>query len=152
MIELATTIEQSKKLVELGLNLDTADMHYSADMYDSNYDLDIGKGIYEELPNWVGTKNRPADIPAWSLSALIELMPLEIYDKMFSDGKVGSFRTFEFAIETNQRDNNRYKIKYRLVSVREFGKYLKICEGRTLLDASYNMVGWLLEHKHINTK
>ena len=46
----------------------------------------------------------------------------------------------------------KYKIKYRLVSVREFGKYLKICEGRTLLDASYNMVVWLLEHKHINTK
>ena len=138
MNKLATTIEQSKKLLELGLKPETSDM------------------MYVGITNTLILKNDcyadELDIPAWSLSALIELMPFEIYDKMFSDGKVGSFRTFELAIETNQRDNNRYKIKYRLVSVREFGKYLKICEGRTLLDASYNMVVWLLEHKYINTK
>ena len=136
MNELATTIEQSKKLVELGLNPDTADMHYSADMYDSNYDLDIGKGIYEELPNWVGTKSRPVDIPAWSLVALTNLMP----DYIKEDYNEYTFRIIPtaFGKEVSYWNSDTDRV-------------LEFFRG-DLLDASYNMVVWLLEHKHINTK
>lgn len=58
---IATSIEQSKKLVELGVDPKTADMNYWC-----GSDLRIGghRAQDEEL-----------DIPAWSLSALLNVLP-----------------------------------------------------------------------------
>lgn len=59
----ATTLEQSKKLVELGIDPNTADMYYWCK---DEYDLRIGS--YK-------ARDEDLDIPAWSVSALLELMP-----------------------------------------------------------------------------
>ena len=64
-----TTIEQSKKLVELGLNPDTADMHYSKIIKDTNVTY---------IPELLLDDN-DCDIPCWSLGALINIMPSIIY-------------------------------------------------------------------------
>ena len=77
-----TTIEQSKKLVEAGLNPDTADMYYSAYITYAN-----GKPIKEKpeygLQAWP-YKNRSSMIvgftkvdyvPCWTIGKLIDLMP-----------------------------------------------------------------------------
>ena len=67
---IATTIEQSKhmlELVELGLDPKTADMYYPY----------FGAGQYGDIPR-VGFPieySGGRDIPAWSLSALLEVMP-----------------------------------------------------------------------------
>ena len=63
--QVCTTVEQSKKLIELGLKPETADMAWAC----------ITK---EGLTQWVMTlntsKNKPnIDIPAWSLHRLMEL-------------------------------------------------------------------------------
>lgn len=67
MSKICTSIEQSKKLIELGIDINTADMYYDVNSYgiQSKPDVAIGK---------VWSK----DIPAWSLAALIELLPNKI--------------------------------------------------------------------------
>lgn len=61
MSKICTSIEQSKKLLELGLSSDTADLYWEYNtlkFMDNDYD-----------PNVVGC------LAAWSLSALLELIP-----------------------------------------------------------------------------
>lgn len=85
MAQIATSIFQSKKLLELGIDPKTADMYYYCQ---SEYDLRIGgyKAVDKEL-----------DVPAWSLTALLELMPEIEYNlpalikKRVTDGGIGYF-------------------------------------------------------------
>ena len=65
--QICTTVEQSKKLLELGLKPETADMCYS---YKPKHLADTTP---EE--DWVLQIARPigTDIPAWSLHRLIEI-------------------------------------------------------------------------------
>ena len=69
MIKICTSIEQSKKLLSLGIDPSTADMMYQeyetvkGDDYD--YDYKLQPFYSEELDG----------IPAWSLTVLSELMP-----------------------------------------------------------------------------
>lgn len=66
---IATSIEQSKKLLKYGLNPDTADMVYTSVLYESIKD----KQYYVlEIRNIVEDFNDD-EIPAWSLSALIDI-------------------------------------------------------------------------------
>ena len=94
MNKICTSIEQSKKLIELGINIKTADMYwwYSGNRYcvESMDDDDF---------------NENSDIPAWSLSALIKVLPadyiahkhyfLEI-SKMGDNAKPYEVRYFRF--------------------------------------------------------
>lgn len=61
MAQIATTREQSKKLQELGISVDTADMFYPLD---SSFPEVCDSG-----------DNLQVDYPAWSLGALIEILP-----------------------------------------------------------------------------
>lgn len=65
-----TSIEQSKKLIEAGLNLNTADMFY---LYDWNNHKHKNMPDTLIICNWEDPYNK--SIPCWSLGALIELMP-----------------------------------------------------------------------------
>lgn len=62
MKNFCTSIEQSNELLKFGINADTADLHYESTP-DGNYEIIVGRVKSDE------------DIPAWSLSALIELLP-----------------------------------------------------------------------------
>lgn len=64
MSKICTSQEQSKKLVELGIDVNTADMYYDCNSY----------GIQSKPEVAIGTV-WSKDIPAWSLTALIGLMP-----------------------------------------------------------------------------
>lgn len=66
MNKICTSLKQSKKLLELGINISTADMHYV--LIDSDKEIyDIGFGDYIGiLPHY----------PAWSLSALLDVLPV----------------------------------------------------------------------------
>ena len=72
MAKIATDIEQSKKLLELGLNPCTADMYYTPLNMDYPWVWE-GKPLLEKDA-----------VPAWTLSALLETMPSIQLDK-FSD-------------------------------------------------------------------
>jgi hypothetical protein len=104
---IVTTIEQSKHLLELGLKAETCDMHY-----DNVQRIRMGKSS-------IGT-------PAWSLSALIELMPYSIGScnpKMVKND-------YGYFMEPNVNDDD------------------KVYD--TPLDATYEMVCWLLENGYIS--
>lgn len=68
---IATNIEQSKHLLELGLDTATADMYYEGgcSKFLSVGEADLSK-TYDD------GEEKDADIPAWSLSALLEVMPI----------------------------------------------------------------------------
>lgn len=123
MNKICTTIEQSKKLVELGLDVNTADMSYhpimDIDIMDFTKYLDIPSVIpFSEVKN-----SKVAMLPAWSLSALLELIPKNY----------------------NLRNSNIGINKYNIwIPERKSPVW---CSSP--LDAAFEMVVWLKENKKI---
>ena len=67
--KICTSIEQSKKLIELGIDVSTADMFWKngvSNQYIQCFTPFVSNGTNIDFDY---------DIPAWSLSALLELMP-----------------------------------------------------------------------------
>lgn len=79
--QVCTTVEQSKRLLELGLKRETADMThcYEREEHDDKCFWNVS------IDDW-GSNQYITDnyIPAWSLARLIELMPFRIgkYDEL----------------------------------------------------------------------
>lgn len=69
----ATTLEQSRKLIELGIDPETADMHYSFMVIGGSAFQDMIDNLATLLPGKKNTKYHYE--PAWSLSALLSQMP-----------------------------------------------------------------------------
>lgn len=65
-----TTIEQSKKLLELGLSPESADMFWSLR---HDYPTIIGDD-YDNTPCYNDSDDN-SDIPCWSLQSLLSIMP-----------------------------------------------------------------------------
>ena len=75
MTKICTTIEQSKKLLELGVDVNTADMWYQH----IGYSITDGKEKPTYFPMVIRDNISDDDIPAWSLSALLELIPSTVF-------------------------------------------------------------------------
>ncbi len=121
---IATTIEQSKHLIEIGVDVSTADMYY-----EQSY---LGKdGYFDPTPIVISEpicfeEHLLSLVPAWSLTALLELIN--------SDYKLEKFmldQSFEF----------RYAIHIDGVH------YTR--EHNNPLDAAFEMVVWLKENDKI---
>lgn len=63
--QICTTIEQSKRLLELGLNPETADMHHFKQSGEFSAHLGFFIDTYKNISNWYQ--------PAWSLHRLMEI-------------------------------------------------------------------------------
>lgn len=74
-----TDINQSKKLTEI-LPLESADMHYSTwTILDGEFIVSPNQGsTIENLQEDYGNQI----IPCWSLAALLQVLPLRIYDEL----------------------------------------------------------------------
>ena len=124
MNKICTSIEQSKKLIELGIDRNTADMLWT-------YDFTVNdiNGL-----NVISTYLKPEenDIPAWSLASLLKLMP--------TDDKKD-----EYYVDTESHSD------YHTVSYRNCwdGCIHSEYSEESLLDAAFKMVVWLLENKKI---
>ena len=142
MTQIATTIEQSKKLIELGLNVDTADMNYCNSSYK-------GKDYIGEWKLSLQSPKEAKDIldmsvtdwdtcweiiPAWSLSALIELMPAYL----ITNGK----RTTN--IQMRKLDDGNIGFYYFINQETNIIK-----GGINSIDAAFEMMCYLLENKLI---
>ena len=116
-----TTIEQSKHLVELGLDPRTADMFYATEM-----------GVLIAEPPYEVEGHEPCVpfTPAWSLAALLELMPCPI----ILNGN------FAYPIVNLFSKSITYD-----VGMAEYHKE----EGYDLIDAAVKLVIWLIEQGHI---
>lgn len=117
---MTTTPEQSKRLLELGLDPRTSDAHWKPQ-----------SDGYVLIPEGLDSYQNASAIPAWSLSALLKLMP-EIrteYGIMQPYLVSGAGRRFRFLCF--------YKITYNTQNYDE------------PVDAAYEMVVWLLENGYI---
>lgn len=114
MSNIATTIEQSKHLLELGLDRKSADMFYPID----------GSSFPEVCDNG---DNMQADNPAWSLSALLRVLPL--------------------GTELNKMRNDAHEIYYEIDCADATGWVGY--EDSDPITAAYEMVCLLLENNLI---
>lgn len=103
MVKICTSIQQSQKLIEIGIGTNTADMVY----VDCEY-LEIRDGVLEE-----------GDIPAWSLVALLALIPITC---------VLSISNGYYRIASNETNT---------------------CFHNNPLDAAFDMICWLKENEKI---
>lgn len=122
-----TTLEQSEKLMELGLNPETADMYYFCDptpagniMYPTL--IVVEKHLHSRLPEY-----DKGDIPCWSLGALLEVMPKGV---QINFNNTGISIDITFVRNGVIIDSHRVK-------------------NDTFLEAAYDMVVWLLGNGYI---
>ena len=118
-----TTLEEAQKLIEAGLDPETADMYY----------VKLGANEYSlrpfSEPNW--DRQQGVDKPCWSLGALFRLIPNHFKFKTFIREISGDQITFAFwcqAIETP-----------------EF-------TGTTDIELACKLIVWLLKEGYLNPK
>ena len=128
MNKICTSIEQSKKLIKLGINVNTADMCYDWSVIGKEYSTvaQCRKYIDDELL-------------AWSLSALLELIPPYLGE--FSEGI-----DFEFSKSMNGK---WYSARYIQLNDDKAITFNKVVTGDTAVDAAFEMVVWLKENNKI---
>ena len=124
MSNIATTIEQSKHLLELGLPKETADMSYSEEYFGKNKD---GNDEWRWRLNACKFVDVEGIIPAWSLSALFEVMPPFI-------------KGHHLKVEKT-RFTDMWYLDYQYLTDSE--------PQKDLLTAVYQMVCWLFEQGFI---
>ena len=83
--QIATTVEQSKRLMELGLKKETADMYYTdAALPFVKDELHLEAKSYVEVVKNTIQLSPFTFIPAWSLHRLMEILPFEPCLKNFN--------------------------------------------------------------------
>lgn len=127
-----TSIEQSKKLLELGLKAETADTCYDVGYGQTKAHIECENFIsYFTNDEFPELKDRY--IPCWSLAALLELMPKIKEDE--NDG--GCYPTLCKGYNTN-----KWHCVYR--------SSIYITDWYdTSINAAFDMVVWLLENGYI---
>ena len=129
MNKICTSLEQSKRLIELGIDISTADMVWVCGRLHTDgpkYQVLRVKEEVSEPENYIST---------WSLSALMDLMP-KLYDEDdLNDGGCQPVLCKGF-------DNNMWHVVYRATWYGTDWYCYPI-------DAAYDMVCWLLENKKI---
>lgn len=138
MNKICTSIKQSKKLIELGIDVNTADMVYQS--VEDKY----GDGKWKSIPrNNSLNIGYDDDIPCWSLSALLNLMPKSICIHKTEHSGYFYFLEWQFA-----NDNSlRYVGHDRkcLVDIYSDHDY----NYKDEIDTAVEMIVWLKENKKI---
>ena len=112
-------LEQSKKLAEI-LPIESADMRYQAH-YDSKSNL-------KYVPRFISTIiPLRVDIPCWSLAALINIIPQELFDG-------------EYIINITEGIDNKWIITYDHYENRNHSFYGLSAGADNLVDACYEMI------------
>ena len=133
-----TSIEQSKKLLELGLDPESADMCW----------LTKDGKTYNYVPIAMPWKDYTAKnwyLPCWSVGALIKAMPTFSTPTAFSNKvSVPTLRNYGNSFEITYEGDYQYPI----VKSGETETVISLI-GNTAIEAAYNMVVWLLENNFI---
>lgn len=163
-----TTIEQSKKLIELGLDPNTADLSYNNSCmkglgYCGHFSITItpykeavkqlkenieyfSKGGYNGVIAW-------EVYPSWSVSALLEIMPSEIYPENgeWKDipywGYTPVLRKYHETYD-GEDFGDSYFMQYQSANEGD-NRILKEFDGGEQIDVCYDMMVWLLENNFI---
>lgn len=130
MNKICTDIEQSKKLMELGIDANAADMCLRYRWSNNSFiNLPCAEKAREPITG---------DIPAWSLSALLKLMPFHIIKHNIRYG-ISFWKGYNSGGDT---------YCYEYISNEEF-KLFETKHHNDPLDAAFEMVCWLIKEKNI---
>jgi hypothetical protein len=133
-----TTIEQSKQLLEAGLDKDTADMYYLRVVGDSIVPIDENNSIIQ-INGWNGYHyydySQEDVLQCWSLGKLLDLMPKD--DAIQWELSVGTYRI------SDGIDENDF-----CVDVESVGNY-KPFINKDLVQAVVDAVIYCLEQSYI---
>ena len=126
MNKICTSYEQSQSLLALGLDPNTADMKY-----DPRWDIPviISEDDYDNHLNYC-PESENTDIPAWSLSALLELIPDELQDNHFL---------------TLEKEKDEYCCCFEDINGNTFNHFF----GNNAIDATFEMMCWLLDSRKL---
>ena len=125
-----TSLEQSKRLAELGLGMESADYVYA-----TNQD-------FVPKPEHIVS----GGIPAWSLSRLLEIMPETISSEEY---KTIRGRKIEYYLASWTINSYMYENDIDDVWVDEnTPKRLVYVTGESWLEAAVNLMCWLIENKY----
>jgi hypothetical protein len=142
--KICTDIEQSKKLIKLGLDVNTADMCHRFTWSNGSFILlACAEKAREPITG---------DIPAWSLAALLGFIKSEIYGKNVYGKTVTykvEFRKYKFA-----DDIDLYQIAYGSIQFDVDGQFsfkdmVHTDEKENLIDAAFEMICWLKENNEL---
>ena len=134
MSNIATTIEQSKRLLVLGLDIKSADMCLCKTAQDTWFLCAGTPGEYDAHT-----------VPAWSLSALLDVMPIIIT----KDGMEYKLGVFPSGLFSTHSDTSKWTLQYcgRDYFYKSRNKYpiLAAITQHDIITAAYEMVCCLLE-------
>ena len=145
MKKICTDLEQSKKLLELGIDVYTADMFWKngvSDKYIQCFTPFVSCGTNIDYDY---------DVPAWSLETLMKFLPSEFTE-------VGKYSTTTYKIDIRKYkftdDVDLYQIAYGSIKFDVDGQYsfkymINTGEKENLIDAAFQMVCWLKENGKI---
>lgn len=125
--QICTTKEQSKRLLELGLRPETADMYYfwlGGNDYYLKVDIDDNPLKYNMDKTY---------IPAWSLHRLLELLPQDIHLDDYADTR------YWLVIDP-------MKVIYK----NSHGLWIYQCDEGGLYDKLINTIEWTIKNNHFN--
>lgn len=132
-----TSIEQSKKLLELGLSPESADMCYKG----SQSIIDPKEREYTKEPfvrgKYTSFDNLRIFYPCWSVGALLEVMPPVIKGDRLDGFSLCCWKT-----------SLSYIVQYEKTIGNVYEKEIDF-SGDTPIEAYYKMVVWLLENNYI---
>lgn len=129
MTKICTSLEQSRKLIELGIDVNTADMFWDTAEPLERIVPTVGPiSDYYDMEDWA--------IPAWSLSALLGLMP-KLYEFENDPDDGGCQPNL-----CKGWDNNQWHIVYRSSIY-----YTEWYDDP--IDAAFEMICWLKENEKI---
>lgn len=125
-----TTIEQSKALMHLGLNDNTADMYYQQ--------TEDAVGCWEVHIGKKDAQNEFPHVSCWSAEALLEILPDEVYiDEEDDTGYL-----------TILKEDDTYIVSYDSKERDDIPNYIHSM-GDDLADVLFKIVEWLLTNKLI---
>ena len=134
-----TSLEQSKKLLELGLSPESADMIYTHktvfyNMMENRLYVDEDNDWHLHQRSEIAFMDTGNEIPCWSLGALLDVMPMIECER-------GPYRPMfgKFIM------NRNYYCDYS----NDCQEGMKIILSDTPMEAAYSMVIWLLENGYI---
>lgn len=132
---ISTTQEQSQRLLRCGVSADTADMLWSRLDETRDHNLYAIPWYTSRLPNRKITDN---DFPAWSLSALLGLLPNEVFDKD-SNG-------FYFSLSQEFLSCDDYNAAYN--PCWDDGDELVEKSAPCPIEACVQLIEWLMENNY----
>ena len=141
-----TSIEQSKRLLELGLSPESADMFYLIENFVSQPIIKVGVGYNKEEEDECNNDDfTPEYIPCWSLGALLAIMPESIPHKDSLKIPERKYWCYGWKLTPNTLLYECYIAADRVLTE----TFISFHYEKSPIEAAYNMVVWLLENNYI---